>query len=111
VPGSVIHHSDRGVQYACNDYTALLARRDIQARMSRLGNPYDNAKAERFMRTRKEEEVDGSAYRDVAEARANIGSFFEDYNRQRLHSALDYRSPDAYEAALSTSINRICHPV
>ena len=115
----VIHHSDRGVQYACNDYIALLDRHDIQPSMSRLGNPYDNAKAERFMRTLKQEEVDGSAYRDVADARVNVGSFIETYNRQRLHSALAYLSPDEYEEAcagqgrapvLSASINRICHP-
>jgi transposase InsO family protein len=100
-PGGLIHHSDRGVQYACGDYTARLALHDIQPSMSRLGNPYDNAKAERFMRTLKEEEVDGSAYRDAADARARIGLFIETaYNRQRLHSALDYLSPEEYEAAL-----------
>ena len=98
VPGSLIHHSDRGVQYACVEYTARLAAHDITASMSRVGNPYDNAKAERFMRTLKEEEVDGSAYGDVAEARAKIGLFIETvYNRQRLHSALDYRTPEEYE--------------
>jgi len=118
--GSVIHHSDRGVQYACNDYVALLDRHAIQPSMSRLGNPYDNAKAERFMRTLKQEEVDGSAYRDVTDARAQVASFIETYNRQRLHSALDYLSPDEYEEAcseqerapvLNASINRICYPV
>jgi putative transposase len=98
-PGSLIHHSDRGVQYACGDYTAILKTHDIRASMSRIGNPYDNAKAESFMKTLKCEEVDGSAYRDLADARARIGSFIEEvYNRQRLHSALDYLSPDEYEA-------------
>lgn len=63
-PDRVIHHSDRGVQYACADYAARLADHGIQPSMSRVGNPYDNAKAERFMRTLKEEEVDGQAYRD-----------------------------------------------
>jgi putative transposase len=97
-PGTLIHHSDRGVQYACGDYTAILKAHDIQASMSRVGNPYDNAKAESFMKTLKQEEVDGTAYRDVAEARARIGSFIETvYNRQRLHSALDYLSPEEYE--------------
>lgn len=97
-PGSLIHHSDRGVQYACLDYTARLAAHDITASMSRVGNPYDNAKAERFMRTLKEEEVDGSAYSDVVEARTKIGLFIETvYNRQRLHSALDYLTPEEYE--------------
>jgi putative transposase len=97
-PGTLIHHSDRGVQYACGDYTAILRAHDIQASMSRVGNPYDNAKAESFMKTLKQEEVDGTAYRDVAEARASIGRFIETvYNRQRLHSALDYLSPEEYE--------------
>jgi transposase InsO family protein len=97
-PGSLIHHSDRGVQYACGDYTARLETHDIAPSMSRIGNPYDNAKAERFMRTLKEEEVDGGAYRDVEDARAKIGLFIETvYNRQRLHSALDYLTPEEYE--------------
>jgi putative transposase len=101
VRGSLIHHSDRGVQYACGDYTAILGRHDIQASMSRVGNPYDNAKAESFMKTLKQEEVDGTAYRDSADARRRIGSFIEEvYNRQRLHSALDYLSPEEYEATL-----------
>ncbi|MER9896055.1 integrase core domain-containing protein [Mesorhizobium sp. M0119] len=69
--------------------------------MSRIGNPYDNAKAERFMRTLKEEEVDGQAYRDIDDATTRIGELIEVvYNRQRLHSALDYLSPDAYETSL-----------
>ena len=90
-PGSLIHHSDRGVQYACNDYTALLEAHDIQASMSRVGNPYDNAKAESFMKTLKYEQVDGSSYRDLDQARCSIGSFIEEvYNRRRLHSALGY---------------------
>jgi transposase InsO family protein len=101
VPGSLIHHSDRGVQYACGDYTALLKAHDIQASMSRVGNPYDNAKAESFMKTLKREEVDGGAYRDATDARNRIGSFIEQvYNRQRLHSALDYRPPEEFEALL-----------
>lgn len=100
-PGSVIHHSDRGVQYACAEYAARLAAHCIQSSMSRIGNPYDNAKAERFMRTLKEEEVDGRAYRDIIDARKRIGEFIERvYYRQRLHSALDYLSPDEYEAGL-----------
>jgi putative transposase len=100
-PGSLIHHSDRGVQYACGDYTALLARHDIQPSMSRVGNPYDNAKAESFMKTLKQEEVNGSDYRDAADARERIGTFIEQvYNLQRLHSALDYRPPAEYEATL-----------
>ena len=101
VPGSLVHHSDRGVQYACADYAARLAAHDIQPSMSRIGNPYDNAKAESFMKTLKQEEVDASAYRDIHQARRDIGGFIEDiYNRQRLHSALDYRPPVEFEASL-----------
>jgi transposase InsO family protein len=118
-PGSLIHHSDRGVQYACGDYAAILKAHDIQASMSRVGNPYDNAKAESFMKTLKQEEVDGSAYRDADDARGRIGVFIEEtYNRQRLHSALDYKPPVEYEETTprlkvaisppSISINQNC---
>jgi putative transposase len=100
-PGSLIHHSDRGVQYACGDYSALLATHGIQPSMSRIGSPYDNAQAESFMKTLKQEEVDGRAYRDADEARGCIGTFIEEvYNRQRLHSALAYLSPAEFEATL-----------
>jgi transposase InsO family protein len=100
-PDSLIHHSDRGVQYACDDYAARLRTFNIRASMSRVGNPYDNAKAESFMKTLKAEEVNASAYRDLADAQARIGAFIEEvYNCQRLHSALDYRSPQEYEEKL-----------
>jgi putative transposase len=100
-PGSLIHHSDRGVQYACREYTEVLAAHDIQPSMSRLGNPYDNAKAESFMKTLKQEEVDGRNYRNLKHAREAIGAFIEGaYNRQRLHSALAYRPPAEFEATL-----------
>jgi len=98
VPGELVHHSDRGVQYACDDYIARLAAAGIQPSMSRVGCPWDNAMAESFMRTLKHEEVDGRAYRDLADAQASIESFIEQaYNRQRLHSALDYRAPAVFE--------------
>ena len=89
-PG-LIHHSDRGVQYACADCGEKLEARGVRISMSRAGNPYDNAKAERFMRTLKEEEVNGKIYASIDEARTDIGAFLENvYNRGRLHSALGY---------------------
>lgn len=98
VSGSLIHHSDRGVQYACSDYIARLDEAGILPSMSRPGCPYDNAMAESFMRTLKNEEVDGSRYRDLAEAQASIGLFIETvYNQQRLHSALSYCPPAEFE--------------
>jgi transposase InsO family protein len=97
-PG-LVHHSDRGVQYACGDYIQRLEAVGIQPSMSRPGCPWDNAMAESFMRTLKREEVDGRAYRDLVEAKASIGRFLQEvYNRQRLHSALAYLAPEAYEA-------------
>jgi len=100
--GELIHHSDQGVQYACGDYIARLERAGIQPSMSRPGCPWDNAMAESFMRTLKREEVNGQAYRDRSEAEASIEAFIETvYNRQRLHSALAYRPPEAFEASQS----------
>lgn len=104
-PGTLVHHSDRGLQYACSDYTDILNANGIRTSMSRVANPYDNAKAESFMKTFKTEEVDGTLYRDAGHARRNIGGFIEDvYNRNRLHSALDYRSPVEFEAQIKGRI-------
>jgi putative transposase len=96
-PG-LVHHSDRGVQYASGDYTDLLKQHKIQISMSRKGNPYDNAACESFMKTLKYEEVYRTEYRDLADAYAQIGEFLERvYNRQRLHSALGYVPPAEFE--------------
>jgi len=99
VRGALVHHSDRGIQYACAAYVVRLDSCGILPSMSRVGCPYDNAMAESFMKTLKQEEVDGTTYRDIAAARAAIGTFIEQvYNRQRLHSALAYRPPVEFEA-------------
>ncbi len=98
-PPGLVHHSDRGVQYASVQYAERLQARRLQRSMSRPGNPYDNAKAESFMKTLKAEEVDARAYADLQDARSRIGAFIEDiYNADRLHSALGYKSPIAFEA-------------
>lgn len=100
-PG-LIHHSDQGVQYAATDYVALLQEHKIEISMSRTGNPYDNAKAERFMRTLKYEEIYMNDYETLAEVRVSIEHFIETaYNRKRLHSAIGYRPPVEFEASLA----------
>jgi putative transposase len=101
VPAGLIHHSDRGSQYASVDYTGLLKDRGIQISMSRKGNPWDNAACESFMKTLKAEEVYRQEYRDYREALACIEKFLEKvYNRQRLHSALGYRPPVEFESLM-----------
>ena len=103
-PG-LIHHSDRGVQYASTAYVDLLLQHSMIPSMSRPGNPYDNAKCERFMKTLKQEEIRCFEYKDMEDLRANLSVFFDRYyNAARLHSALGYRSPEEFErqAAAST---------
>lgn len=96
----LIHHSDRGVQYACGDYVKRLTDAGVQPSMSRAGCPWDNAMVESFMATLKREEVDGRTYRDLDDAKTSIGRFLEEvYNRQRLHSALAYQAPEVFERA------------
>jgi putative transposase len=97
-PGGLVHHSDRGVQYASAEYTMLLKERQIRISMSRRGNPYDNAACESFMKTLKYEEVYRTEYRDLSEALASVGEFIEQiYNQTRLHSALGYVPPAEFE--------------
>jgi len=102
LPLKVLRRPFESGQYACGAYVARLDGAGIQPSMSRIGCPWDNAVAESFMRTLKKEEVDGRAYRDLADARASIGQFIDGiYNNQRLHSALDYLPPLAFEPRLS----------
>jgi len=94
----LIHHSDRGVQYASNEYTDLLKEHSIAISMSRRGNPYDNAFAETFMKTLKSEEVYMKEYRTFDEAFENIKQFIEKvYNSKRLHSSIGYVPPNEFE--------------
>jgi len=96
-PG-LVHHSDRGVQYASHDYTEMLRQHGATISMSRKGNPYDNAACESFMKTLKQEEVYRNEYRDFHEARTSIGEFLERvYNQRRRHSALGYLPPAEFE--------------
>ena len=96
-PG-LVHHSDRGVQYASHTYTRLLDDRGIRISMSRRGNPYDNAYAESFIKTLKYEEVYLNDYETLAEAKASIDRFLREvYNHKRLHSALGYAPPVEFE--------------
>lgn len=107
VPG-LVHHSDRGVQYASKDYTDLLKDNGIAISMSRRGNPYDNAYAESFMKTLKYEEVYLSEYETIADARSSIEHFIEEvYNSKRLHSSLGYVPPVEYEQQLELKLQAI----
>ena len=99
-PG-LVHHSDRGVQYAARDYTEELQQHGIRISMSRIASPYDNAQAESFIKTLKYEEVYRREYRNLEDARASIREFLEKiYNQERLHSALGYRPPLEFERSL-----------
>jgi transposase InsO family protein len=102
-PSGLVHHSDRGVQYACGDYVQVLRENGITPSMSRPGNPYDNAGCESFMRTLKREEIHANCYRDIEHLREKVLEFIEEYyNKCRLHSALKYSSPEAFERAANT---------
>jgi transposase InsO family protein len=97
-PPGLVHHSDRGIQYACGAYVDMLREHGLVPSMSRPANPYDNASCESFMRTLKREEIHANEYRDLDHLRENVAMFIEDYyNRVRLHSALGYRPPAEFE--------------
>jgi putative transposase len=103
LPG-LVHHSDRGVQYACREYTELLDGHGIIPSMSRPGNPWDNASCESFMKTLKREEVYCREYADYEDLSQHLEAFVDDYyNRRRLHSALGYRAPVEFEAAATAA--------
>jgi transposase InsO family protein len=99
-PG-LVHHSDRGIQYASAQYGNLLEKHQIIASMSRLGNPWDNAKCESFMKTLKCEEIRANEYRGIEDLRNNVATFVDVYyNTQRLHSALGYKTPEQFEVTI-----------
>ncbi len=101
-PPGVVHHSDRGIQYASNAYVAVLRRHGVIPSMSRPANPYDNASCESFMKTLKREEIYANQYCDLEHLRDNVAEFIESYyNRVRLHSALGYRPPEEFEQGAS----------
>jgi transposase InsO family protein len=96
-PG-LVHHSDRGLQYARSEYVALLEKFGVVPSMSRPANPYDNASCESFMKTLKREEIYANRYENLEHLRSHIEEFIEQYyNRRRLHSALGYRPPEEFE--------------
>jgi len=107
LPG-LVHHSDRGSQYASGDYTDLLKAQGCEISMSHKASPWENAGCESWMKTLKYEEVYRQEYRDLAEARASIERFIEKvYNQRRLHSALGYLPPVEFEARLAAgSVNK-----
>jgi len=108
--GDCIHHSDRGVQYACHAYVEELRAAGMQISMARKGNPYDNAAAESFMKTLKCEEVYLWDYQTVKDVKERIPYFLEEvYNHKRLHSALGYCPPNEFEEAWQRGYSDV-HP-
>jgi putative transposase len=102
-PPGLVHHSDRGVQYASGDYVRILEKHQVLPSMSRPANPYDNASCESFFKTLKREEIYANQYSDLDHLRANLEEFIERYyNSCRLHSALGYRPPQEFERLAHT---------
>ena len=105
-PPGLVHHSDRGVQYASGDYVRVLQKHQMIPSMSRPANPYDNASCESFMKTLKREEIYANDYRNLEHLLANVEAFIEQYyNRCRLHSALGYRPPEEFEREVNPGVN------
>jgi putative transposase len=103
-PAGWVHHSDRGIQYASSDYVKLLEKHGALPSMSRPANPYDNATCESFIKTLKHEEIRYLQVEDLETLRSHLQEFIETYyNRRRLHSALDYRSPEQFEQLQAAS--------
>jgi putative transposase len=103
-PPGLVHHSDRGVQYASSEYVRLLQKEQMIPSMSRPANPYDNASCESFLKTLKREEIYANDYRDLEHLRTHLAAFIERYyNRDRLHSALGYRPPEEFERTMASA--------
>lgn len=112
-PRGVIHHSDRGVQYLCKEYTALLLEHGFEISCSARGNPYDNAFVESFMKTLKDNEVYLWAYETLLDVIERVPYFIEEvYNKKRLHSGLDYLTPEEFEQKIEmeSQNNNISRP-
>jgi transposase InsO family protein len=103
-PAPRLHHSDRGSQYASQDYRALLATHGVAVSMSRVGDCWDNAPVESFFSSFKAELVSGTRWTTLNDAHAAVADYVRFYNHQRLHSALGYRSPVQYEAGFAVAV-------
>lgn len=104
-PPGLVHHSDRGVQYASDEYMTVLQQHQMLPSMSRPANPYDNASCESFIKTLKQEEIYVNQYRDLEHLHAHIAEFIDQYyNRCRLHSALGYKAPEEFEQSFGEPI-------
>ena len=100
-PG-LVHHSDQGSQYACHEYVGLLEQHKALLSMSRAGRPWENGRCESFIKTLKHEQINACCYRDLTELERHVEEFVEQfYNRERLHSALGYRSPEEFEGKVA----------